>query len=201
MTTTVEVHRDSFGKELTPPQHAEREAKIAGFMKGGRDRWSAENLADGRPEWSQRNDPTGPDYTKSEAYQANARHNAENLKNIRQRDPDLQVKFDSIQLQLRDWQDVLDDAEVRVIGLEKRLKATREIIAEVEGFTDGAAVTDRKVAQEKVDKIEPQLAHEKKRVDNAKVQLKTWRARLREFPQDELKKMQREDARRERLRF
>jgi hypothetical protein len=170
-------------------------------MKGGRDRWSAENLADGRPEWSQRNDPTGPDYTKSEAYQVNARHNAENLKNIRQRDPDLQVKFDSIQLQLRDWQDVLDDAEVRVIGLEKRLKTAREIIAEVEGFTDGDAVTDRKVAQEKVDKIEPQLAHEKKRVDNARLQLKTWRARLREFPQDELKKMQREDARRERLRF
>src|SRR5437764_11388169 len=109
MTTATVIHHDSFGRELPPQQHAEREAKIAGLMAGGRDRWSAENLADGRPEWSQRIVNTTPDYTKSEPYQANARHNAENLKSVRQRDPDLQTKFDSIQFKLRNWENVLDE--------------------------------------------------------------------------------------------
>lgn len=186
----------------TAIQEKSRDERVKHFLSLGHDQVQAENLADGRPEWSMRNDPTGPDYTQTETYQTQVRHNAENAKTLRKdRDPQLQTKYDNIQFQIRNWELVLDEAEVNVIHLEKKLKATREVLAEVEGFTDTQAVADRSLALEKVAKVEPKLAAEKKRVENAKVQIKTWRAREKEIPQQQLQQMRRENARRERLQF
>jgi chromosome segregation ATPase len=202
MTTPIEVHRDSFGKELTPPQHAEREEKIAKHMESGRDRYSAENLADGRPEWSQRLVDHGRDHTKSAAYQANQRSNAEAVKGHRPHpDPDLEHQFDNIQFQISNWQEVLDSAGANIDHLEKRRDLARELLADSEGFTDAMAASDTQRAKQILAATEPQLKEQQRRVDNAKTQLKVWRKRLQEFPQEELKRLRREQARRAALRF
>jgi hypothetical protein len=183
-------------------QEMTRDQRVKHFLSLSHDQAQAENLADGLPEWSQRIVDTSPDVTKSEPYQASVRNNAENAKTLRKdRDPELQTKYDNIQFQIRNWELVLDEAEVNVVHLEKRLKAAREVLAEVEGFTDTDAVEDANRAKQILERLEPRLADERKRVETAKVMLKTWRTREREIPQQQLQQMRRETARRERLQF
>ena len=101
-TQTLPVPRDSYGKELTPQQSAAREQKIQSLMTGGRDRWSAENLADGRPEWSQRVDCSN-NVTQSPVYLASKAINDAGPKPDRETLSDLQERLDKIQFQIGEY--------------------------------------------------------------------------------------------------
>lgn len=186
----------------TAAQNQSRDERVKHFLSLGHDQLQAENLADGRPAWSQRIVDNGPDYTKTEIYQTQVRHNEEAAKTRKERpDPDLEVKFDSIQFQLRNWENALDDAEGKIQHLEKRRGLARELLADSKGFTDDMARTDTRRANQILETTELPLKQQKERVENAKTQLKIWRKRLQEFPQEELKKLKREQARRLALQF
>ena len=183
----------------TAIENQSREERVKHFLSLGHDRAQAENLTDGRPEWSQRIVDNGPDYTKSEVYQAQARHNAENVSK-RPEEPN-EHEFDNIMFQISNWQNVRDDADWRITEIEKKRALAKELLDDSKGFTDQMAADDTQRATKILRTTEEPLKEQQRRVKNAEAQLKVWRKRLNEFPKEELQRLKRQHQRRVALQF
>src|SRR5258707_1143739 len=95
----------------TAAQVLEREQKIQQLIAGGRDRWSAENLVDGRPEWSQRITNVSPEYTKDLGYLANQKAH-EGIPSLGTPTlSDLETQLLDIDEQLDYWRNIRETAE------------------------------------------------------------------------------------------
>jgi hypothetical protein len=174
-----------------------REQKIQELMAGGRDRFAAENIADGRPEWSQRVDTSLDDMPNTKKAIEQARRD--------KRTPgsyfkvtlgDLESQLGNINMQIDHWTDAKEAAAADVLMLEDIASAATEILADAESSRG-----DRSLAAEKLDRVNPRLEIARNKLSQATGLLKVWRQRLKEFPVAQLKKLQCAQARAERLRF
>ena len=181
-----------------------REQKVQEFLSKGYDRLQAENLADGRPEWSSRRvDENLNDLpnTKKQV-EANTTANAEAAKK-QDRRPTLSELEDQLRnieenVELKESQ--REECEDNIAALERQKKAALEILMEVEGQVGIQARADRRLAQETLDKVNPRLEVERSKLDRIVGILKLWKLKLKDFPVAELKRRQVEQNRRDRLR-
>lgn len=204
MATTTVIPRDSYGHGLTPVENAAREQKIQELMAGGRDRISAENIADGRPEWSQRFDLSLPNLSKLpntvKAMEQAARDNARLPRNNFTLQ-DLQIRHDDLNDKLNHWRTVQDAAAASLRRGQNILKEAREFLRDLKTHNDLDATADRNRCEDVIEKVEPRVEQDNKRLRIATGLVERYEKELREFPVAEYTRLREQENRRERLRF
>jgi len=141
-----------------------------------------------------------PDYTQNPGYQANVKSNEGVTLLGALTLGDLQTQLDDIHDQLVYWKGVRDAARSTVSQCEERLKAAREMEVETAFAKGRNARYDRETALNTIDRVTVSLEFAQKRLKNAEAQIVTWTKRKEQFPHDELKRLRKEDERRERMR-
>jgi hypothetical protein len=200
-TQTVQVSRDSYGHELTPQDHAAREAKIQSLMSGGRDRFAAENIADGRPEWSQRIECTN-NVTQHPVYLASKAANDSVPVRDRETLSDLETRWENINFQLREQRRKREEAQAGVQRGKRILTDVRKYLKYIEDNGDSLALESAKERCDKiVAKVEYALAQDEKLLGIAASLITRWEKELKDFPAAKLKRKQEEADLESRLKF
>lgn len=199
-TATVEVYRDSYGKELTASAHAAREQKVQELVAKGHDRWAAENIADGRPSWSQRV-TSDSRVTESEPYLAVRKHGDAVPQPDRVTLSDLEIRLDDLNAKIAYWLEAKSEAEAS-LKRGKKIRATAsEILKGIEGKNGLDAAADRSRCEEALARVEPAIKLDERRLQIAVGLLARWRKELKEFPREDYERKRREEARRQDLRI
>jgi len=189
---------------MSTAQVSQREQRIEELVAGGRDRWSAENIVDGRPEWSQRSVDVD---TRSDAAkrmtEEQSQRNAEIVAQTGVGLPtlqDLEIQLLDLEEQLQYWRDVATTAKRDLEECEDRLKAAKEVEVATAYAKGSSARHDREQALRTIERVTASLDFNRKRLANAETQVASRRKRLKEFPHAELKRLRKEDDRRQRMR-
>lgn len=199
-TQTLVVPRDSYGRELTPQENAEREQKIQKLMSGGRDRWSAENIADGRPEWSQRIDCSS-NVTQSPVYLASKALNDASPKPDRETLSELQDRLDKIKFQIGEHRRKKDDAGSRVQRGKRVLADVQKFLKYIEDKRDDLGyAADKQRCDEVTAKVKLALELDEHALGVATGLLARYEKELKEFPHDKLQRLREEENMRDRIR-
>lgn len=117
---------------------------------------------------------------------------------------ELEEQLDKIQDQIRHWEGVHDETTSSVRAQEKRQTAALEAIKVARSrLAAGGCIESGTMerAQRIFDSAAGILERDRKRTENAAVQIQSWTKRLEQFPHDEFKQLRTEQRKLDRLYF
>lgn len=144
--------------------------------------------------------PKAYDYTQSEAYQASKRNNAGAPSLGTPTLSELEELREKIQENIDNWEDVRQSAKLCSESLAAQIEACETLLKDTEGQRGVQVRYDRLDATDTLERIIPKLQMAQRRLANAKIQLKTWTQRQREFPVKDLHRLRREEVRRQQMK-